>query len=213
MINRDSIQWLLEVDKKEIAYIVSVFEGYDNLAIVRTVNPAHSIIELIISPDYLEDTKRLINALSKQVYIRKIKGKYVCIAVQSTAQCKYWNLKGGWDAIVKYLRKKGYKVVCIDKHKQFGIKSHWNFSPKGVIDKTGDFPIEDRKVPHDTCAVSPLVLKLHRILTSENSSTLYVHCRGGHGRSGIVVACILCYLNRREGWRACDFFKKIQLEN
>ena len=72
MINRDSIQWLLEVDKKEIAYIVSVFEGYDNLAVVRTVDPAQSIIELIISPDYLKDTGQLVDALSKEVYIRKI---------------------------------------------------------------------------------------------------------------------------------------------
>ena len=72
MIHRDSIQWLLEVDKKEIAYIVSVFEGYDNLAVVRTVDPAQSIIELIISPDYLEDTRQLVNALSKEVYIKKI---------------------------------------------------------------------------------------------------------------------------------------------
>ena len=72
MTNADSVQWLLEVDKKEIAYIVSVFEGYDNLAVVRTVDPAQSIIELIISPDYLEDTKQLISALSKEVYIKKV---------------------------------------------------------------------------------------------------------------------------------------------
>ena len=72
MINRDSIQWLLEVDKKEIAYIVSVFEGYDNLAVVRTVDPAQSIIELIISPDYIEDTRQLVSALSKEVYIKKL---------------------------------------------------------------------------------------------------------------------------------------------
>ena len=51
MIQTDSIQWLLEVDKKEIAYIVSVFEGYDDLAIVRTVNTEQSIIELMISPN------------------------------------------------------------------------------------------------------------------------------------------------------------------
>ena len=68
----DSIQWLLEVDKKEIAYIVSLFEGYDNLAVVRTVNAEQSIIELIISPDYLEDTSQLVHALSKEVYVKKI---------------------------------------------------------------------------------------------------------------------------------------------
>ena len=72
MINADSIQWLLEVNKKEIAYIVSVFEGYDNLAIVRTVDSEQSIIELIISPDYLEDTSQLVHALSKEVYVKKI---------------------------------------------------------------------------------------------------------------------------------------------
>ena len=72
MVQTDSIQWLFEVDKKEIAYIVSVFEGYDNLAIVRTVDAEQSIIELIISPDYLRDTRQLVHALSKEVHIKKI---------------------------------------------------------------------------------------------------------------------------------------------
>ena len=72
MNQTDSIQWLLEVDKKEITYIVSIFEGYDNLAIVRTVDSSKSVIELMISPDYLEDTKQLIDALSQKIYLRKI---------------------------------------------------------------------------------------------------------------------------------------------
>ena len=75
MFQTDSTQWLLEVDKKEIAYIVSVFEGYDNLAIVRTVDAKQSIIELIISPDYLEDTRQLVHALSKEVQIKKIENQ------------------------------------------------------------------------------------------------------------------------------------------
>ena len=72
MNQTDSIQWLFEVDKKEIAYIVSIFEGYDNLAVVRTVDSSKSIIELMISPDYLEDTKQLIHVLSQKIHIRKI---------------------------------------------------------------------------------------------------------------------------------------------
>ena len=75
MVQTDSIQWLLEVDKKEISYIVSVFEGYDNLAIVRTVDAEQSIIELIISPDYLGDTRQLVHALSKEVHIKKIENQ------------------------------------------------------------------------------------------------------------------------------------------
>ena len=56
-MHNDSIQWQIEVDKKDIAYIVSIFEGYDLLAVVRTIDPAQGLIELMISPDFLEDTR------------------------------------------------------------------------------------------------------------------------------------------------------------
>jgi hypothetical protein len=72
MVHVDSIQWLLEVEKRDIAYIVSIFEAYDNLAVVRTVNSEQSIIELIISPDYLEDTRQLVHALSSELHIKQI---------------------------------------------------------------------------------------------------------------------------------------------
>ena len=51
--HNDSIQWQVEVDKKDIAYIVSIFEGYDNLAVVRTIDPSGGLIELMISPDFM----------------------------------------------------------------------------------------------------------------------------------------------------------------
>ena len=75
---------------------------------------------------------------------RQIKEKYVCIATQSTAQAKYWNKKGGWDKIVGYLNKLGYKVICIDKDSEFGSKSQRNIIPQKAIDKTGNFSLQDR---------------------------------------------------------------------
>ena len=76
MIYSDSIQWQVEVDKKNIAYIVSVFEGYENLAVVRTIDPSRGLIELMISPDFLEDTRKLIDALSREIPLRLLeKGK------------------------------------------------------------------------------------------------------------------------------------------
>ena len=68
----DSIQWQIEVNKKDIAYIVSIFEGYDHLAVVRTINPSCGLIELMISPDFLEDTRKLTEALAKEIPIRLI---------------------------------------------------------------------------------------------------------------------------------------------
>ena len=74
MINKhtDSIQWQIEVDKKDIAYIVSIFDGYENLAVVRTLDSSRGLIELLISPSYLEDTRKLIDALSKEIPLRPI---------------------------------------------------------------------------------------------------------------------------------------------
>lgn len=69
-MHSDSIQWQIEVDKKDIAYIVSIFEGYDYLAVVRTIDPARGLIELMISPDFLEDTRKLTEALAKEIPFR-----------------------------------------------------------------------------------------------------------------------------------------------
>jgi autotransporter strand-loop-strand O-heptosyltransferase len=71
--------------------------------------------------------------------------KYVCIATQSTLQCKYWNNENGWIQIVDYLNKLGYDVVCIDRHESFGLPpNHMNIIPHNAINKTGDFPLHDR---------------------------------------------------------------------
>ena len=77
---------------------------------------------------------------------RPIKGKYVCIATQSTAQAKYWNYTNGWNFVVKHLKRKGYKVVVIDKYYSYGNedRGYMNVCPKGVINKTGEFPLSER---------------------------------------------------------------------
>jgi hypothetical protein len=71
-MHTDSIQWRIEVDKKDIGYIDSIFDGYEGLAVVRTLDASRGLIELLVSPDYLEDTRRLIEALSKEISIRPL---------------------------------------------------------------------------------------------------------------------------------------------
>ena len=69
---KDSIQWQVEVNKKDIAYIVSIFEGYDHIAVVRTIDPSCGLIELMIAPDFLEDTRKLTEALAEEIPFRLI---------------------------------------------------------------------------------------------------------------------------------------------
>lgn len=75
---------------------------------------------------------------------RPISDPYVCIAVQSTMQGKYWNNPSGWAEIVHFLKAAGYRVICIDLDRTHGKGPHWNQMPPGVEDQTGDQPLIER---------------------------------------------------------------------
>jgi autotransporter strand-loop-strand O-heptosyltransferase len=69
---------------------------------------------------------------------------YVCIAVQSSSQCKYWNNPTGWRDVVTFLKAAGYRVICIDQKPVHGTGLVWNHIPHGAEDETGDRPLGER---------------------------------------------------------------------
>jgi autotransporter strand-loop-strand O-heptosyltransferase len=75
---------------------------------------------------------------------RPIAEPYVCIAVQSSTQCKYWNHPTGWREIVAFLKEQGYRVICIDQKATHGSGLVWNHIPHGAEDQTGDQPLAER---------------------------------------------------------------------
>lgn len=75
---------------------------------------------------------------------RPIPEKYVCIAAQSTTQCKYWNNPSGWRELVQFLKEHGYRVICIDQKATHGNGTIWNHIPYGSEDETGDKPLAER---------------------------------------------------------------------
>ncbi|MBB5463642.1 autotransporter strand-loop-strand O-heptosyltransferase [Paraburkholderia sp. Cpub6] len=75
---------------------------------------------------------------------RPIAERYVCVAVQSSTQAKYWNHPHGWREIVRFLKEHGYRVVCIDQKATHGTGLVWNHLPHGVEDETGDRPLAER---------------------------------------------------------------------
>jgi autotransporter strand-loop-strand O-heptosyltransferase len=75
---------------------------------------------------------------------RPIDEPYVCIAVQSSTQCKYWNNPEGWHNVIAFCKAAGYRVVCIDQKRVHGTGMTWNHIPHGVDDETGDRPIVER---------------------------------------------------------------------
>jgi len=98
----------------------------------------------ILGIDYQEIKPKL--SFRKTLQIAPIEGKYVVIAPHASAHAKYWNYPGGWQDVIDYLNKEGYKVVMIT---QEPLGDNWHDSKlggtlTGVIDKTGDYPLEDR---------------------------------------------------------------------
>lgn len=67
---KDSIQLLVEIDKKEIAYIVGLMESYDDFAVVRTVDQKRGLVELLCSPDYVPEVRRLLDSLKNEMNLR-----------------------------------------------------------------------------------------------------------------------------------------------
>jgi autotransporter strand-loop-strand O-heptosyltransferase len=75
---------------------------------------------------------------------RQVDEPYVCIAVQSSTQCKYWNNPEGWRSVVAFLKAHGYRVICIDQKPVHGTGLVWNHVPHGSEDETGDRPLTER---------------------------------------------------------------------
>ena len=91
------------------------------------------------------EVKPIINTPDRKT---DIEDKYVVIAPHASAHAKYWMYPKGWQTVIDYLNEKGYKVVMLT---QEPLGDEWHDSKlggtlTGVIDKTGDLPLEDRMV-------------------------------------------------------------------
>lgn len=112
-----------------------------NVAEVKT-QPLAKTSSDILGLDYIEVKPKLhFNKKPKP-----IKQKYVVIAPHASAHAKYWNHPKGWQQVIDWLKEQKYKVVMITQEK---LGDTWHDSKLGgklenVVDKTGNFSLEDR---------------------------------------------------------------------
>jgi protein-tyrosine phosphatase len=58
-----------------------------------------------------------------------------------------------------------------------------------------NYPIFDNNIPNNFNEFKEFIISLvNAILDLNSEQKIYIHCKGGHGRSGMIVACLLCYL-------------------
>lgn len=100
----------------------------------------HRTAGYILGVDPTEQAPKIVIENDK----RPIAEPYVCIAVQSTTQSKYWNNPTGWRDVIKFLKDAGYRVICIDQKPTHGTGLIWNHIPNGAEDETGELPLAER---------------------------------------------------------------------
>ena len=128
-----SIGWFYNENKKI---------NYSNNPIDFRTIPLGKTSSDILGLDYKEIKPKLSFKKKKP----SIEGRYVCIAPHASAHAKYWNYPGGWQKIIDYFNEKGIKVLLITREP---LGDAWHDSKlggtlTGVIDKTGEYSIEDR---------------------------------------------------------------------
>lgn len=58
-----------------------------------------------------------------------------------------------------------------------------------------NYPILDHNTPKNIQTFALFIVKIVNILQNlKDGEKIYIHCKGGHGRSGVVVACLMCYI-------------------
>lgn len=62
----------LELDPVDIAPIKFVFEAYEEVAIVRTVDRRRAVIVLLIAPDFFETARGILASLQRDFSCREI---------------------------------------------------------------------------------------------------------------------------------------------
>ena len=74
-----------------------------------------------------------------------------------------------------------------------------------------NYPLHDCDVPVDTRSVAKLIEIIIRNASSSPHNEFmksYIHCRGGVGRTGTIVACLYAYLLKGKGLSAEEIYNK-----
>jgi hypothetical protein len=65
----ETIKKYYRVDRKEIAFLRFIFEAYDGIAVMRTIDPQQGIIVLHIPPGCEDDVEFVLNDLKNHIMI------------------------------------------------------------------------------------------------------------------------------------------------
>jgi len=62
----------LEIAAEDIAYIKFIFESYEEVGIIRTVEKKRAVIALLAMDDFIDAARAILAAIEKEIPLREI---------------------------------------------------------------------------------------------------------------------------------------------
>jgi len=69
---RESTKKRLRIDRKEIFFLKFIFEAYDGLAVVRTIDPEAGVVMLHIAPGCEAEVEMVLEDLKREILIEPV---------------------------------------------------------------------------------------------------------------------------------------------
>ncbi len=68
----ETIKKYYRVDRKEICFLKFIFEAYDGIAVLSTIDPESGIVVFIIPPGCEKDVDMVLKDLKKDIMIEEV---------------------------------------------------------------------------------------------------------------------------------------------
>jgi hypothetical protein len=66
------VKKVLKLKRKDISYIKFLFEGYEGLGIVTTIDKSKPLIEISMMPDFVCDINNILDALREEIIFQEV---------------------------------------------------------------------------------------------------------------------------------------------
>jgi hypothetical protein len=68
----DVVPIFLQVPRAEIGYVKFIFESYEGIAVLRTIDRHQGLLVVLAVPDFLDQARRVVAALAGEIDCREI---------------------------------------------------------------------------------------------------------------------------------------------
>jgi hypothetical protein len=71
-MSNEIVKKVLKLNRKDISYIKFLFEGYEGLGVVTTIDKSKSLIEISMMPDFVSDINEILDTLRDEINFQEV---------------------------------------------------------------------------------------------------------------------------------------------